>query len=455
MSTPTAEQLTAFGQTFSGKLLQPEDGGYDEARQLHNGMVDKRPALIAQCRTAEDIAAAVLFGREHDLAIAVHGGGHNVAGRATVNDGLMIDLSPMKIAQVDPRTRVARAQTGMTWRDLNAATQEHGLATTGGAVSTTGIAGLTLGGGYGYMMPLHGLAVDAVISAEMVLADGRIVTASADENPELFWGIRGGGGNFGVAASLEYSLKPIGPAVTGGHTAYPCADAREVLRFFRDQTDSLPPGPALNVGFLTAPDDSRSKLAALVVGHCGSLADGAAVAKSIKNFGAPLMDTVGPMSYEALNTMLDGSFPRGIRAYWRSFFLPDISDAFIDVMVDAYARCPSPDTVVILEHWYGAAVEVPAEATAFPHREEGYNLLVMSQWHAPAADQANIQWTRQLSEDMEPFKRGNIYMNYLDHDEGNAVPAAYGSNYARLQSLKTKYDPDNVFRLNQNIKPMG
>ena len=453
MSHARKKMISNLLHDFSGKLLEPGDAGYHEARQLHNGMVNKHPALIAQCQNADDIAAAVVFGREQNLPVAVRGGGHNVAGRATVDDGLMIDLSLMKGAEVDARGRTAYAQPGLTWRELNAATQEHGLATTGGAVSTTGIAGLTLGGGYGYMLPLHGLALDGLVSAEMVLADGSLVKASDEENPDLFWAVRGGGGNFGIAASLQYDLKPIGPSIIGGQTVYAFEDADSVFRFFAEYTRDLEPGLALNVGLLTAPDNGRSKLAALAGGHCGPVNKGAASVEAIKAFGSPLMDQLGPMSYEALNQMLDPSFPRGLRAYWKSFFLQSVSDGFIEVMVDAYGQCPSPDTVVILEHWYGAATEVPPDATAFPHRQAGYNLLVMSQWQDPDQDELNIQWTRQLSRNLEPFKRGSIYMNYLDDDDGDKVASAYGGNFSRLQALKTQYDPENIFRLNQNIPP--
>src|SRR6266852_5713866 len=292
-----ADAITQLSPTFTGQLLQRNDVGYGDARRVHNGLIDKRPALIARCHGTADVVDAVKLARTLGLEVAVRGGGHNVAGRATVDDGLMIDLASMKGIHVDPRQRTARAQSSVLWKELNRETQVHGLATTGGVVSTTGIAGLTLGGGLGWLMPKYGLALDNLRAAELVMADGRVLRASATENPDLFWAIRGGGGNFGIAASLEYKVHAVGPMITGGVVAHLAQNARDVLRFFRNTCGSLPDEAMLAAGLQTAPDGSGAKLVGIIGGHCGSLADGQAAFAPIKQFGAPVMDAMGPIPY--------------------------------------------------------------------------------------------------------------------------------------------------------------
>src|SRR2546428_2299875 len=306
-----SDAVTALASTFTGQLLRPGDAGYDEARKVHNGLIDKRPVLIARCRGLADIADAVKMARDRKLEVAVRGGGHNVAGRATIDGGLMIDLSFMKGIHVDPKARTARAQGGLTWNEFNRETQLHGLATTGGVVSTTGIAGLTLGGGLGWLMGKHALALDSLLSVDLVLADGRILTASQDDNADLFWAVRGGGGNFGVAASLEYRLHPVGPVITGGLVAHPIERAKDVLQFFRDITARLPDETMLVAGLVPAPDGSGAKLAAMVACHCGRPEEGAAALGPVKAFGPPVVDALGPIPYVALNGLLDGGFPKG------------------------------------------------------------------------------------------------------------------------------------------------
>ena len=308
----TLNQLTP---SFAGQLLQPLDLAYEDARKVHNGLVDKRPAVIARCLGLADVVDAVKLARTTGLEVAVRGGGHNVAGRATIDDGLMIDLSLMRGIHVDPGARTARAQGGVLWKEFNRDTQVHGLATTGGVVGTTGIAGLTLGGGLGWLMPKYGLALDNLRSAEMVMADGRVLNASRDETPDLFWAIRGGGGNFGIAASLEYTLHAVGPIITGGLVAHPLQRGVEVLKFFRDQCSSLPDDMMMVAGLLTAPDGSGAKLVGLLAGHCGSQMDGEAAVKPLKAFGPPVMDAMGPIPYCALNGLLDASLPRGAFNY--------------------------------------------------------------------------------------------------------------------------------------------
>jgi FAD/FMN-containing dehydrogenase len=396
----------------------------------------------------------VHLARALNLEIAVRGGGHNVAGRATIDDGLMLDLSLMKGIHVDPQTRTARAQGGVTWGEFNRETQLHGLATTGGVVSTTGIAGLTLGGGIGWLMGKYGLALDNLTSVELVTADGRVRRVSEDEHDDLFWGVRGGGGNFGIAASLEYRLHPVGPTITGGLLCYPLHAACDVLRHFRTVAASASDDLMLAASLVGAPDGSGTKVAAILACHCGALTDGAAAVRPLKAFGHPVMDTIGSMSYCALNAMLDEGYPKGALNYWKSHFLPDLTDAAIDTMVDAFERCPSPMSEILLEHFHGAAARVGIGDTAFPLRATGYNFLVASQWLSPADNGPCIAWARQTYAAMQPFVGLGRYVNYLDADESeDPVAAAYGPNYRRLQALKGQYDPSNFFHMNQNIKP--
>jgi len=449
-----SDAVTALASTFTGQLLRPGDAGYDEARKVHNGLIDKRPALIARCRGLADIADAVKMARDRKLEVAVRGGGHNVAGRATIDGGLMIDLSLMKGIHVDPKARTARAQGGLTWNEFNRETQLHGLATTGGVVSTTGIAGLTLGGGLGWLMGKHALALDSLLSVDLVLADGRILTASKDDNADLFWALRGGGGNFGVATSFEYRLHPIGPIVTGGLIAYPFSAAWDVLRFFRDVTASLPDEFTVFGGLIHAPDGSGMKLVALVVCHCGPLGAGETAAQPIKKFGTPAMDVIGPMPYSQVNAMLDAAYPRGALNYWKSNFLSSLSDEAIRTMIDCFAKCPTPMGQLLLENFHGAVTRVGVTDTAFPHRAPGNNLLVFSEWMDPKDNNACTAWARDSYTAMQPFMGSGRYVNYLGDDEpGDPVAAAYGQNYRRLQQLKAKYDPQNFFHMNQNIRP--
>ena len=445
------EQLTTI---FTGRLLQPSDAGYDESRRVHNGLIDKRPALIARCHGTADVADAVKLARSMALEIAVRGGGHNVGGRGTIDGGLMIDLSPMKGIHVDPSKRTARAQGGVLWKEFNRETQVHGLATTGGVVGTTGIGGLTLGGGLGWLMPKYGLALDNLRSAEMVLADGSVVRAAADENPDLFWAIRGGGGNFGIAASLEYALHPVGPTIAGGLVAHPVQKAREVFRFFRETCASLPDEMMMVAGLVTAPDGSGNKLAAMLATHCGTLAEGEAALKPIKAFGPPVMDAMGPISYCQQNGLLDPSLPKGALNYWKSHFLTDLSDAAIDAMVEAFSKCQSPMSQVVVEHFHGAASRVPVQDTACAMRITGFNVVIISQWMDAKENDRHISWCRDTYKSLGPFLGNTRYVNYLDVDEaGDPAAVAYGPNYARLRDVKAKYDPDNLFHVNVNIKP--
>jgi FAD/FMN-containing dehydrogenase len=451
-----ADAVNELASKFTGQLLQPTDAGYEEARRVHNGLVNKRPLLIARCRGVADVVDAVNLARNLSLEVAVRGGGHNVAGRATVDGGIMIDLLPMKGIHVDPSTRTARAEGGVTWADLNRETQLHGLAVTGGVVSTTGIAGLTLGGGLGWLMGKYGLALDNLRSVELVTAEGQVVRTSKDEQADLFWAVRGGGGNFGVATSFEYRLQPVGPTITGGLVAHPFDRARQVLRFFRDFTASLPDEFTVFAGLIHAPDGSGTKLAAIVTCHCGSLAAGETAVRPLKQFGSPVMDAVGPMPYCQLNGMLDAAYPKGALNYWKSSFLAQLTDDAIDRMIECFARCPTPMGQLLLEHFHGAATRIGVGDTAFPHRNDGYNLLVLSEWMEPANTDRCIAWARETYAEMEPFVAAGRYVNYLGDDEtGDPIAAAYGPNYQRLREIKAKYDPRNFFHVNQNIRPLS
>jgi FAD/FMN-containing dehydrogenase len=456
-SVPSVADVVAeFSGTFSGQLLRPADVGYEEARRVHNGLVDKRPALIARCRGVADVADAVNLTRKLGLEVAVRGGGHNVAGRATIDGGLVIDLALMKGIHVDPKNRTVRAQGGVTWAELNRETQLYGLAVTGGIVSSTGIAGLTLGGGLGWLMGKYGLALDNLRSVELVTAEGKVVRTSKDEEPDLFWAVRGGGGNFGVATSFEYQLHAVGPMVTAGLIAHPFDRAHDLLRFFRDSTALLPDEHTIFGALTHAPDGSGTKLAALATCHCGSLGAGEKAMQTLKRFGSPALDALGPMPYCQLNGMRDGAFPRGAFNYWKSSFLARLSDDAIDTMIGCFARCPTPMGELVLEHIHGAAARVGVGDTAFPHRADGYSFLVLSQWTEPTITDACIAWARQTYAEMKPFLASGRYVNYLGDDEaGDPVPTAYGANYRRLQELKTKYDSKNFFRMNQNIRPLN
>jgi FAD/FMN-containing dehydrogenase len=451
---PTAAKLAELVPEFAGQLLQPTDAGYDDARRLHNGLVDKRPGIIARCTGVADVADAVKLARARGLEVAVRGGGHNVAGRATVDGGLVVDLSPMKGIQVDQKGRTARAQGGVLWKEFNRETQLYGLATTGGVVGTTGIAGLTLGGGLGWLMPRFGLALDNLRSAEMVLADGSVCRASADENADLFWAIRGGGGNFGIATSLEYAVHPVGPMITGGLVVHPLQRGAEALRFFREQCAAAPDELMLVAGLLTAPDGSGAKLTAIVGAHCGPLSAGEAAVKPIKAFGPPVMDQMGPISYCAQNGLLDGAFPCGALNYWKAQFVTELSDACIGTLVEQFERAPSPLCQIVVEHFHGAASRVPVDATACAMRVAGFNVAVVSEWLDPKDTERGIAWARTTHAALRPFLAPMRYVNYLEDDVDAGVAAeVYGTNYARLRQIKRKYDPDNFFHVNVNVRP--
>ena len=447
------ERVRTLEKTFSGELMTADAPSYEDARRIYNGLIDKRPAMIARARGTDDVAAAIAFAREGGMDISIRGGGHGVAGRAVADGGLMIDLSLMKDVVVDPDARTAMAGGGVTWGEFNDATAARGLATTGGIISTTGIAGLTLGGGLGWLMGKHGLAVDNLVSVELVTADGDVRTVSADQEPDLFWALRGAGANFGVATALGYRLHPL-EQVTGGLAAYPLDVAREVLSFYRDLTADAPDELTVYAGLVHAPDGSGMPLAAIIVCHSGDASQAEADLKPLLGFGSPALVQIGPMPYPAVNAMLDAGYPTGSLNYWKASFVREITDELIDTLIDVFPSCPSPMTGILLEHVHGAATRVGIGDTAVQHREPSYNLMVASVWMDPAETDANVRWTRQSYGALEPFFEDRRYINYLSEDDlSDAGRAAYGPAYERLARAKATYDPENVFHMNLNVKP--
>jgi FAD/FMN-containing dehydrogenase len=439
-----------LGDALSGQVLAPGDPGYDEARRIHNRLIDKHPALIARCLHTADVVDAVTFGREEGLEISVRGGGHNVAGKAVTDGGLMIDLSLMKGIHVDPARRTVRAQAGVRVGELDRAAAAFGLATPSGVISLTGIAGLTLGGGIAWLMGKYGMAVDNLLSAEVVLASGAVVTASEDTDPDLFWALRGGGGNFGVVTSFEFRAHPVA-SVLGGVVLHPLAAAPQLFSFFRDFAADLPDELSLQAPLLHAPDGSGTTLCGIALCHAGDDADRAeADVRPLREFGSPAADMVQRMPYPVVNTGVDWLFP-GARGYWKSAFFSELSDPAVEEMTAAIERAPSELCALVIEEFHGAVTRVAPTATAYPHREPGFNLLLISQWTDPAQTDAGIAWARETFDALSPFMADRSYTNYLSADDHDRVRQAYGPNYERLAELKQKYDPANLFKLNQNI----
>jgi FAD/FMN-containing dehydrogenase len=440
---------------LTGALLRPGDPGYEDARRVHNGMIDKRPALIARCRGVDHVVEAVRLGREQGLELSIRGGGHNVAGTAVTDGGLMIDLAEMRDVQVDPGAQRARVLGGATWGDVDRATQAHGLAVTGGMISSTGVAGLTLGGGLGWLMGRHGLTVDNLVGADLVTADAQRLHASADEHPALFWALRGGGGNFGVVWQLDFDVHPVGPLVTAVRAAWPLASAQEVLALYREITTGAPDDLTMNAALLHDPEGSGTPLVGIIGCHLGSPEDVERDVGALRALGGAAVFEIWQEQYTVVNSLIDPNYPRGALNYWKSRFLRELSDEVIDAMVARFETCPSTTTSFVIENPHGAVARVPVDATAVPHRQAGYNFLITSVWYDPAASDENVAWTRAAFADLEPFTEQRAYSNYLDADEVQSDPvrAAFGPNYDRLVEIKNAYDPDNVFHLNQNIRP--
>jgi hypothetical protein len=450
----TLEQhVEAVPLRVRGRVLRAGDDEFETARHIWNGMIDRRPGIIVRAAGAADVVAAVNYAREQDLLLAIRGGGHSAAGSSVCDGGVMLDLSLMKGIRVDPARRTARAEPGVTWAEFDAEAQAFGLATTGGVVSTTGIAGLTLGGGIGWLGRSYGLSCDNLLSVDIVTADGQLRTASADENADLFWAVRGGGGNFGVVTSFEYRLHPVGPTVLAGLLVWPRAMAGDVLRAYREFTQGAPENASAYAGLGTSPDGVPI---VVVIGfHHGPTGEGEALFAPLRRLGPPVADMLQPMPYTAAQQMLDALNPPGNRVYWKSSILRNIDDDVLEAIIAGSAAIPSPLSVALIEFYGGATNRVGTQDTAYPLRDATYALNVISAWTDPAEDTSNIAWTRGMWGAVQPFSPGSVYVNFLGvGDQGEErVKAAYGPNYARLTRIKATYDPTNLFRLNHNITP--
>jgi FAD/FMN-containing dehydrogenase len=457
----TRAQLDDLAARLRGDVLTPEGGDYEASRTVWNAMIDRRPALVARPLGAADVAACVRFAREHDLLLSIKGGGHNIAGLATADGALMLDMSRMRGVWVDAARRVARAQAGCLLGDVDRETQLHGLAAVLGFVSETGIAGLTLGGGFGYLSRRWGWTTDTVVAMDVVTADGRLVRARSDENPDLFWGLRGGGGNFGVVTGIEYGLFPVGPEIVGGPVAWPASEAPRVLELYRSLAEEAPreltlvcivrrapPAPWLPKGMHGEP------IVMLLACHSGDPREGERVVAPIKSFGNPVGDVLARRPYAQLQALLDPTQPKGRRYYWKSEYLPRVDPALCEAVVEHAARAPSPHSAVILFQLGGAIADLPGDHTPVGNRDARYVVNVTGSWERPESDAENVAWARAAWEDVRPFSTGGTYVNFLTEDEGtDRDRAALGDALGRLAQVKARWDPDNVFRTNRNVAP--
>lgn len=460
----TDETVKQLDDRLRGRVVTPRTRGYGEARELWNGIADRRPELILRCDHPADVIEVVRFATEHDLLVAVRGGGHNVAGTATVDGGTIIDLTHARHVSVDPERRVVRAQGGATWADVDSTTQKHGLATPGGVVSDTGIGGLTLGGGIGWLRRKHGLTCDNLIGADVVTADGDVVHTDEDTNPDLLWGLRGGGGNFGVVTTFEYRLHPVGPEVMAAIVFYDGSRTVDGLRFYRDYTADLSYDVSSFAICGTVPSGEPFPEASwgdpyllFMAVHAGDVEAGRSLLRPLREFSDPIVDLSGPMPYLEVQQFLDEDYPTGLRYYWKSLDLGELSNDVIERIAAHAQRRPSPLSTIDVWHQGGAMAEVSPEATAFGDRSAPYLLGVEANWQSAADDEANIAWTRETIADLEPLSTGREYLNFpgFMEDADTTLRAAYGDNYERLVALKRRYDPNNFFRLHQNIDPKG
>jgi hypothetical protein len=452
--------MRQFAKSFSGDIILPGDETYDSARKVWNGMIDKHPGAILRCTGVADIQAAINFARDRGLPVAVRGGGHNVAGNAVCDDGIVIDLSRMKGIHVDPARRIVRAQPGLTWGEFDHETQAFGLAVTGGVQSTTGIAGFTLGGGYGWLARKRGLTCDNLLSADVATAEGRLLTVDSTQNPDLFWGIRGGGGNFGVVTSFQYRLHPLGD-VLAGMVLHPITRAEDVLKFYRDYVTTAPDELFTIVILMTAPSAPHlperlhgTPMIALTACYSGRIEDGERVLKPFREFGSPEIDLIRPQSYTTHQTMLDAVNPPGLHNYWKAEFLRSLDDEVIHAVVSHISRKKSPKSRVLISHMQGAVSRVEEGETAYTHRDAPFLLNINAMWTDPDESEVQVQWARDFWSGVQPFSAGGGYVNFLSNEGEDRVRAAYGpETYRRLVELKNRYDLTNFFRLNQNIRP--
>lgn len=456
------EDLEELKSQIRGTLITPQSDNYDEARAVWNGLIDKRPALIAQCTGTADVVDAINFARENDLLVSIRGGGHNVAGNAVCDDGLVIDLSAMNGIYVDPEARTARVQPGADWGDLDKETQLHGLITPGGQVSITGVAGLTLGGGMGYVRRKFGLSCDNLLSVEMVTADGQVISASESENEDLFWAVRGGGGNFGIVTSFEFRLHPLGPEIYGALTIYPFEDASSVLRNWRDYAVEAPDEVTCDAYIWgmpplpEVPSEMHWEPVVIIAGmYAGPVAEGEEIMQPVSELGTPIEDMSARQPYTAMQSSLDPLFADGQLYYWKSLFADRLSDEVIDEVVALAAEKPSRQCLFALRTLGGAMGKVPEGATAYGNRDAMFNISIDNTWQDPARNEEMIAWTRKSWADLRDRTGGGVYINFAGFGEDNdeLSKAAYRSNIGRLQKVKAAYDPDNFFRMNQNIKP--
>jgi FAD/FMN-containing dehydrogenase len=453
-------EVDALAASLRGDVLAPDAPGYDAARSIWNAMIDRRPGLIVECRGAADVAAAVRFAAAHDLLVSVRGGGHNIAGNAVCDGGLMISLATMKSVRVDPAARRAWVEPGNTLGDVDRETQAYGLAVPTGINSTTGIAGLTLGGGFGWLSRPYGMTVDNLISADVVTASGDLVRASAEENPDLFWAIRGGGGNFGIVTAFEFDLHPVGPEVLAGFMVYPLKDAGAVLRNYRDFCAQAPEGLSVLANLRKAPPlpflpEGVHGTDVLVLGalYAGDIAEGERALAALRAQGKPIADVIGPHPFTAFQAALDPLLAPGARNYWKSHDLRTLPDELIDTLIEYAPAVPDPQCEILLAQMGGATNRVPASDTAYSHRDTEFIMNIHGRWDDRSKDDACIAWCRRLFEAAAPHATGGVYVNFMTEEEGERVPSAYGESLARLRDVKKAYDPTNRFRMNQNIPP--
>ena len=452
--------IDGFKAKFHGSVLTPSDSSYDEVRQIWNAMIDRKPGLIARCTSVEDVVQAVAFARANNLLVSIRGGGHNIAGNAVCDDGIMIDMSLMKHVTVDLKTRRAKVDPGCTLADFDKAVQVHGLATPLGINSTTGVAGLTLGGGFGWLSRKYGMTVDNLLSADVVTADGRQVRASETENPDLFWGLRGGGGNFGVVTSFEFQLHPVGPNVLSGLIVYPFAQAKSVLTQFARFTETMP--DELNEWMVTrqAPplpflgaDVHGKEIVVLALCYAGDPAVGEKLIEPLRKFGTPVGEAVGVQPYTAWQQAFDPLLAPGSRNYWKSHNFSTLSEGVIDAIIKYAGALPSSQCEIFIGTIGGQTTKAAPEAMAYSSRDAKYVMNVHGRWETAAEDERGVAWAREFFAKSQPFASGGAYINFLTQEEGDRVAFAYGGTYQRLVELKKKYDPTNLFRMNQNIKP--